>query len=78
MHYELTFQPIVYEIATLASIIVMFTKGTFHLSELAGPDLYRTSYFDNEIGFFQGYFFQIASSTLQEDAKAAVQATKPK
>ena len=57
-HYELTFQPIVYEIATLASIIVMFTKGAFHLSELAGPDHYRTSYFDNEIGFFQGFLLK--------------------
>ena len=29
----------------------MFSYGAFHLSELAG----RTSHFDDEVGFFQGF-----------------------
>ena len=35
---------------------VKLTKGTFHLSELAGQDHCRTSQLTNEIGYFQRVF----------------------
>ena len=116
-HYELTLQPTVYEIATLASIIVMFAIRVFlfllprqyekhfateqHENELLTPQkpashivqekkllssLLSSKAPKKRQSFQQCSYVnsseneepQIASSTLQEDATAAVQATKRK